>query len=111
GNLEVNSLLLQQEGAFRNLAEERRQRPPYRDRRIHVTARLTPAEAVYVVRDEGPGFDPSTLPDPRDPANLERASRRGLLLIRTFMDEVSYNDSGNQITLTKRGRPGHDGAA
>jgi CheY-like chemotaxis protein len=106
GNLEVSSELLHQEdGAFRKLAEERRRRPPYRDRRIHVTARLTPAEVVYVVRDEGPGFDPSRLPDPRDPANLERVCGRGLLLIRTFMDEVSYNDSGNQITLTKRGRP------
>ncbi|HEY1379785.1 MAG TPA: ATP-binding protein [Gemmataceae bacterium] len=54
------------------------------------------------MRDEGPGFDPATLPDPLDPANLERASGRGLLLIRTFMTEVRHNDRGNEITLVLR---------
>jgi hypothetical protein len=42
------------------------------------------------------------LPDPLDPENLEKASGRGLLLIRTFMDEVAFNPQGNQITLCKR---------
>ena len=64
-------------------------------------------------RDEGPGFDPATVPDPTDPANLEKASGRGLLLIRAYMDEVIHNRTGNQVTLVKRreasaslGRPG-----
>ncbi|MGE0608143.1 MAG: ATP-binding protein, partial [Pirellulales bacterium] len=52
------------------------------------------------------GFDPSKLPDPTDPANLEKASGRGLLLMRSFMDEVTYNATGNQITLVKRRQPG-----
>ena len=47
---------------------------------------------------------PAALPDPTDPTNLENASGRGLLLMRTFMDEVKYNDSGNAVTLTKRRR-------
>jgi CheY-like chemotaxis protein len=102
GNLELSSELLREDGSYQRRAEERRRQPPYRDRRVHVTARLAPAEVVYVVRDEGPGFDPSTLPDPCDPANLERLSGRGLLLIRTFMDEVSYNEAGNEVTLVKR---------
>jgi CheY-like chemotaxis protein/anti-sigma regulatory factor (Ser/Thr protein kinase) len=103
GNLEVSSELRQQgDEPFNQLARERRSQPPYRDRRVHVTARVSPAEAVYVIRDEGPGFDPAALPDPTDPANLERASGRGLLLIRTFMDEVRHNSPGNQITLVKR---------
>jgi anti-sigma regulatory factor (Ser/Thr protein kinase) len=59
-------------------------------------------EAVYVVRDEGPGFDPSILPDPTDPSNLEKVSGRGLLLIRTFMDEIHHDDSGREITMIKR---------
>ena len=41
-------------------------------------------------------------PDPRDPANLERPCGRGLLLMRTFMDLVEYNSTGNQVTLVKR---------
>ena len=81
---------------------ERRGRKPYTDRRVHVTARETPGEAVYVIRDDGPGFDTSSLPDPTDPANLERRSGRGLLLMRAFMSEVRYNDRGNEVTLVRR---------
>jgi CheY-like chemotaxis protein/anti-sigma regulatory factor (Ser/Thr protein kinase) len=103
GNLEICSELRERDdGSYHRLAEERRRQAPYRDRRIHLTAALSPAEAVYVIRDEGPGFDPSRLPDPRDPANLETVSGRGLLLVRTFMDEVSFNEKANQITLVKR---------
>jgi len=53
------------------------------------------------VRDEGPGFDPASLPDPTDPANLDRPCGRGMLLMRTFMDNVIYNDRGNEVTLFK----------
>jgi anti-sigma regulatory factor (Ser/Thr protein kinase) len=66
-----------------------------------VTATLTRQQATFVVRDEGKGFDPATLPDPTDPANLGKASGRGLLLIQTFMDRVEHNEHGNQITMTK----------
>jgi anti-sigma regulatory factor (Ser/Thr protein kinase) len=60
---------------------------------------------VFCIRDEGPGFDWSTLPDPRDPENLGRVGGRGLLLVRTFMDEVHFNEKGNQIILVKRRNP------
>lgn len=103
GNLEVSSELRQtDEKAFLRLAEERRQLAPYRDRHLYVSARMNRSEAVFVIRNEGPGFDPSTLPDPTDPANLEKACGRGLLLIRTFMDEVVHNSAGNLITMVKR---------
>ena len=61
-------------------------------------------KAVYVIRDDGPGFDPASLPDPLDPENLEKAGGRGLLLIRTFMDEVRFRrhpDGGMEIVLKK----------
>jgi anti-sigma regulatory factor (Ser/Thr protein kinase) len=54
---------------------------------------------VHVVHN---GFDPATLPDPTDSANLEKPSGRGLLLIHAFMDEVSFNATGNQIRMVKR---------
>jgi anti-sigma regulatory factor (Ser/Thr protein kinase) len=103
GNLELESRLRREdEASYDRTAEFRRRRPPYRDRRLQVRARLSRREAVYVIRDEGPGFDPPTLPDPTDPAHLERTTGRGLLLIRAFMDEVAFNGAGNQITLLKR---------
>jgi CheY-like chemotaxis protein/anti-sigma regulatory factor (Ser/Thr protein kinase) len=102
GNLEVGSELRQEsETAYLGLLRKRRGQEPYCRRRLAVEARLTRGRAQYVVRDEGPGFDPSTLPDPTDPANLTWAGGRGLLLIRTFMDEVTFNDRGNEITLVK----------
>jgi CheY-like chemotaxis protein/anti-sigma regulatory factor (Ser/Thr protein kinase) len=103
GNLEVSSKLREHDHrAYYDLARERSRMAPYSDRRIHVAARFTLREAMYTIRDEGNGFDPTKLPDPRDPQNLEKPSGRGLLLMQTFMDEVRYNATGNEVTLVKR---------
>jgi CheY-like chemotaxis protein len=103
GNLEIKV-----EGGERDdkkrlaLVGERSQQEPYRGRRVHVTATVTRRQAEYTVRDEGPGFDPTLWADTADPANLEKVNGRGLLLIRTFMDQVSHNETGNAITMVKR---------
>jgi len=103
GNLELNSDLRQEdEQVYQDLGEKRRRQPHYRDRRVRVQAKLSRTEAVYIVEDEGPGFDPATVPDPTDPGNLERIGGRGLMLIRTFMDDVEHNEKGNRITLRKK---------
>ncbi len=105
GNLSLSSELREtDEKEYYRLATERRTQPPWSERRVHVTVRLNAHEAVFVVRDEGEGFDPELLPDPTDPANLERVCGRGLLLIQTFMDHVEHNERGNQITMIKRRR-------
>jgi CheY-like chemotaxis protein len=106
GNLGVSSeLKLSGDGSFERTAAARRREAPYCDRRVRVSAELTPAGARFVVADEGPGFDVSALPDPTDPANLERPSGRGVLFMRTFMDEVRYNSVGNVVTLVKLREP------
>jgi CheY-like chemotaxis protein/anti-sigma regulatory factor (Ser/Thr protein kinase) len=103
GNLELNSKLRERDNhAYHELGRQRRRELPFRERRVHVTSTLTRDEARFVIRDEGPGFDPRQLPDPTDPENLLKPSGRGLLLIMTFMDEVRHNDTGNQITMVKR---------
>ena len=103
GNLGISSELRDQCGEdYHALMDERRRTPPYSERKVTVTVRLTPRQAQFVIRDEGEGFDPSGLPDPTDPANLEKLSGRGMLLIRTFMDEVHHNQTGNEITMVKR---------
>jgi CheY-like chemotaxis protein/anti-sigma regulatory factor (Ser/Thr protein kinase) len=103
GNLEVDSALKNESHEkFHELAKSRLREQPYSERRITVIARYSPVEAVFVIRDEGPGFNSSVLPDPTDPEFLEKPSGRGLLLMRSFMDEVTFNDSGNEVTLVKR---------
>jgi CheY-like chemotaxis protein/anti-sigma regulatory factor (Ser/Thr protein kinase) len=102
GNLELDSALRSTDRkAYVDLADQRRACEPYRDRRVYVAAHLSRTEARFVVRDEGSGFDPGTLPDPRDPENLLKVSGRGVLIMRTFMDEVRFNTNGNEVTLVK----------
>ena len=57
--------------------------------------------ARFVVADDGPGFDTAVFDRPIEPDDLIRIGGRGLLLIRTFMDGVSFNSAGNQITMIK----------
>jgi CheY-like chemotaxis protein len=103
GNLELDSTLREaHDGSYRRMHDERVRQSPYRDRRVRIDVTLSPNEATYVIQDEGPGFDTSTLPDPRDPENLVKAGGRGIMLIRTFMDDVRFNKSGNEITMVKR---------
>jgi serine/threonine-protein kinase RsbW len=54
------------------------------------------------VTDQGLGFDPTAVPDPTTPENLTRPCGRGLFLMRKLLDEVSFNDQGNQVTLVLR---------
>lgn len=104
GNLEVSSDLKESEpNLFEETARQRCHEEPYLHRRLFVDVSLSRDEARYVIRDEGPGFDPSKLPDPCDLENLEKPSGRGILLMRSFMDEISFNDKGNQVTLVKKG--------
>jgi CheY-like chemotaxis protein/anti-sigma regulatory factor (Ser/Thr protein kinase) len=63
---------------------------------------VTADEAAVQVEDQGPGFDPSLVPDPLAEGNLEKGSGRGLLLMRHYLDEVRYNGRGNAVTLRKR---------
>lgn len=101
GNLELDSELREtSDDAYQQAGVERAAVEPYSSRRTYVGTELTPEKVTYVVRDEGQGFSPDDLPDPRDPENLVRASGRGVMLMRMFMDEVSFNEIGNEVTLT-----------
>jgi CheY-like chemotaxis protein/anti-sigma regulatory factor (Ser/Thr protein kinase) len=103
GNLECSSDLRQEdERVFYRLADERRTREPYRSRRIHLETRIDHSEVRIAIRDEGPGFDVASLDKPFDPDDLMRVGGRGMILIRSFLDEVIHNQTGNQITLIKR---------
>lgn len=76
------------------------------DKRVHFAVRLDSNGLEIKVRDEGDGFDPGGVPDPTDPANLLKASGRGLLLMRALVDEVTVKRAkpkGMEVVLIKRG--------
>jgi len=53
------------------------------------------------VEDEGDGFNPSNVPDPREPEYRERPGGRGLLLMHNYMTWVRHNERGNCVTMCK----------
>jgi len=102
GNLELPSSLRDTDRKrYHNLVQERTHSQPFCDRNVVVKALINQEQGVFTITDSGPGFDPTTLPDPTDPANLTKLGGRGILLMRTFMDEVTYNEVGNQVRLVK----------
>lgn len=111
GNLELSFDQMQEDranllqGLSMGLAEQRRNEPPYRDRKILVKINVSTEEIKIIVRDEGPGFDVIPVANSDDPAALGREGGRGLVLMRTFMDEVTYNDAGNEVCMIKRREP------
>ena len=54
------------------------------------------------IEDEGEGFDVSDVPDPTDEENLDKPGGRGIMLMRSFMSLIEYNESGNRLTMEKR---------
>jgi signal transduction histidine kinase len=103
GNLELNSELPQDdESIFYCLAEERCRLADYAARRVRVEATLSAAEVRVLIHDDGPGFNPSDVRNPTEEIHLARIGGRGLLLIRSLMDEVRHNPRGNEITMVKR---------
>ena len=77
------------------------------NKRITASFETTSDSLIVRIRDQGPGLDPCTLPDPLAPENLLRGSGRGIFLIRSFMDEVNFRQMhpGTELTLIKHRAP------
>jgi anti-sigma regulatory factor (Ser/Thr protein kinase) len=82
------------------------------DRLVNVTYRIESDKVVIKIRDTGPGFNPTQLPhaaDPDDPArHMEvrdalglRAGGFGILMTKGLVDELQYNQTGNEVRLVK----------
>lgn len=73
------------------------------EKQVHLRCyMLESSELLFVVRDQGEGFDPSRIADPTSAANLHRDSGRGIFLIRHFMDSVEFRHNGTEIRMYKR---------
>ena len=68
---------------------------------VEVELRLTENRFYAKIADQGKGFDPEQVPDPCDDSNLEKTSGRGVSLIKNFVEDVIYNESGNTIEFSK----------
>jgi CheY-like chemotaxis protein/anti-sigma regulatory factor (Ser/Thr protein kinase) len=99
GNLEIGSS--EQEGRSPGeVASERMWTAPYYERRVFVTVKISREEAVFTVRNEGPGFDASLFEN--NEFNADDPRGRGIRLMRTFMDDVRFEDSGRTVILSRK---------
>jgi serine/threonine-protein kinase RsbW len=74
-------------------------------KRVRVKLVVNTAGLEICVQDQGRGFDPSAVPDPLAADNLRRSSGRGILFMRSLMDEVSIvraAEGGTQVRMVKR---------
>jgi serine/threonine-protein kinase RsbW len=72
---------------------------------VAVTFTCSTEELEIEVTDQGYGFDPASVPDPTDPANIMKSSGRGIFLIRNFMDDVEWfmrPEGGTTLRMTKK---------
>ena len=74
-------------------------------KQVIITCNCSPAVFRIHICDCGRGFDPDTLPDPRNPDNLLKENGRGILMIKALMDEVEFDitENGTSVTLIKYG--------
>lgn len=108
GNLELSRQQWQQTSSEDTVAnaqdpivESRLNESPYSGRSVHFDARLMRDLIRVVIRDEGPGFKVHELTSEDGPDAMHADQGRGLTMIRKFMDKVSFNDAGNEITMIK----------
>ena len=71
------------------------------NKHVRFLCRVSPQRIRVEITDEGPGFDPDSLPDPTTPNHLGCPGGRGVLLMRAFMSHVEFRNHGNHVVLEK----------
>ncbi len=75
------------------------------EKRVEIDFGVTGGQVVIEVSDQGAGFDPRQVADPRAPDNLLRPDGRGIFFMHSFMDDIDYSfkpEGGTVVTLRKR---------
>lgn len=72
-----------------------------KEKEVHVLIEVCTRKFYSKVTDQGPGFNPTEIPDPTLEENLEKTSGRGVMLMKSFVDDVTYNERGNSVELAK----------
>ena len=67
---------------------------------VYLSLALNESMIKFIVKDEGPGFNYDSLPDPTAPENIEKPGGRGIFLMRHLSDEVEFKDDGRVVELS-----------
>jgi anti-sigma regulatory factor (Ser/Thr protein kinase) len=101
GNLEVGRRDSHEPTDVDELAAFRVWVEPFVHRRIHVHADINRERARFVIRDDGSGFDISAVKATDGVAKAGAGRGRGITMMKSIMDEVIYNEKGNEVTLVR----------
>jgi serine/threonine-protein kinase RsbW len=72
---------------------------------VDINLRTPPGAFEITVHDQGTGFNPDDVPDPRKDENILKTSGRGIFFMRNFMDEVVWSadpKGGTTVRMTKK---------
>lgn len=75
------------------------------DKKIRLVFDVTPEKAVMAISDEGAGFDHRNVADPTTEELVDKPRGRGVMLMRELMNEVNFNEIGNQVVMIKMRSP------
>ena len=70
------------------------------DKKVKVDVETGEDRVVFIVADEGSGFDFNNLPDPTAPENIEKPDGRGIFLMKNLSDEVNFDLNGSKVSIT-----------
>jgi len=70
-------------------------------KKVKIDYWVSPDKVEILMTDEGSGFDPNIVPDPRCGKNLYKTEGRGLFLIRSYMDAIEFNEDGNCMRMVR----------
>jgi serine/threonine-protein kinase RsbW len=87
------------EEAFANAITHGNKIDPEKEVRIEYSVDLDRIKISMM--DEGDGFDPNSVPDPRHGKNLYKTEGRGLLLMNSYMDVVEFSERGNCVRMVR----------
>lgn len=85
--------------AFSNAVQHGNKMDPGKEVKIDYS--MGPDRIEISITDQGDGFDPEAVPDPRCGENLYKPQGRGLLLMRSYMDVVKFNEQGNSVHMIR----------
>jgi serine/threonine-protein kinase RsbW len=95
-NMYGNVMIALSEGVTNAIRHGNQEDP---DKNVTVVAELTFEELIVRITDEGPGFDPDSIPDPLKEENLLNEGGRGVFLMKHYADDVQYSDNGSTLIL------------
>lgn len=71
------------------------------NKEVKIDYSVSPDKVEIFMADLGDGFDPDSIPDPRRGENLYKTEGRGLLLMRSYMDVIEFNERGNSVRMVR----------